>query len=137
MTSLAPLLQAFFTDRLMTQRQVSPNTIASYRDTFKLLLAHMQEQTGEAPSVLSISDLDTSTVTGFLTYVETVQGNGVRTRNARLAAIHSLFAYAALRHPEHGAVIQRVLAIPTARIQRNIVSWLEQGEADALLPACN
>ena len=137
MTSLAPLLQAFFTDRLMTQRQASPNTIASYRDTFKLLLAHIQDQTGKTPSVLAISDLDAGTITGFLTYLETVRGNSIRTRNARLAAIHSLFTYAALRHPEHAAVIQRVLAIPTARIQRNIVSWLEQGEADALLAACN
>ncbi|MBG0741703.1 tyrosine-type recombinase/integrase [Paeniglutamicibacter antarcticus] len=137
MTSLAPLLQAFFTDRLMTQRQASPNTIASYRDTFKLLLAYVQDQTGKTPSVLAISDLDAGTITGFLTYLETVRGNSIRTRNARLAAIHSLFTYAALRHPEHAAVIQRVLAIPTAKIQRNIVSWLEQGEADALLAACN
>lgn len=73
MTSLAPLLQAFFTDRLMTQRQASPNTIASYRDTFKLLLAHVQDQTGKAPSKLEISDLDSGTVTGFLTYLETVR----------------------------------------------------------------
>ena len=121
----------------MTQRQASPNTIASYRDTFKLLLAHVQDQTGKTPSVLAISDLDAGTITGFLTYLETVRGNSIRTRNARLAAIHSLFTYAALRHPEHAAGIQRVLAIPTARIQRNIVSWLEQGEADALLAACN
>lgn len=137
MTSFAPLLQSFFTDRLMTQRQASPNTIASYRDTFKLLLGHVREQTGKAPSGLAISDLDARTITGFLTYLETVRGNSVRTRNARLAAIHSLFTYAALRHPEHAAVIQRVLAIPTARIQRNIVSWIDQAEADALLAACN
>jgi integrase/recombinase XerD len=137
MTSLSPLLQAFFTDRLMTQREASPNTIAAYRDTFKLLLGHVQDQTGKAPSALEISDLDAGAVTGFLTYLETIRGNSVRTRNARLAAIHSLFAYAALRHPEHAAVIQRVLAIPTARTQRNIVSWLEQGEADAFLAACN
>lgn len=137
MTSFAPLLQSFFTDRLMTQRQASPNTIASYRDTFKLLLRHVQEQTGKTPSAMAISDLDAGAITGFLTYLETVRGNSVRTRNARLAAVHSLFAYAALRHPEQAAVIQRVLAIPTARIQRNIVSWLDREEADALLAACN
>ncbi|GAA1890532.1 tyrosine-type recombinase/integrase [Paeniglutamicibacter psychrophenolicus] len=137
MTSFAPLLQSFFTDRLMTQRQASPNTIASYRDTFKLLLGHVQEQTGKTPSAMAIGDLDAGTITGFLTHLETVRGNSVRTRNARLAAIHSLFAYAALRHPEQAAVIQRVLAIPTARIQRNIVSWLDRDEADALLAACN
>ena len=137
MTSLAPLLQAFFTDRLMTQRQASPNTIAAYRDTFKLLLGHAQDQTGKSPSVLEISDLDADAITGFLTHLETVRGNSVRTRNARLAAIHSLFNYAALRHPEHAAVIQRVLAIPTARARRNIVTWLDQAEADALLAACD
>lgn len=137
MTSLAPLLQAFFTDRLMSQRQASSNTIAAYRDTFKLLLGYVHDRTGTAPSRLEISDLDATQVTGFLTHLETVRGNSVRTRNARLAAIHSLFSYAALRHPEHAAVIQQVLAIPTVRIQRNIVSWLEQAEADAFLAACN
>src|SRR5665647_867316 len=137
MTSLAPLLQAFFTDRLMTQRQASGNTIAAYRDTFKLLLGYLHDQTGTAPSTLEISDLDAGAVTGFLTYLEDVRGNSVRTRNARLAAIHSLFNYAALRHPEHAAVIQRVLAIPTARFQRNIVAWLDPAEADAFLAACN
>src|SRR5690625_1409262 len=137
MTSLAPLLQSFFTDRLMDQRQASPNTIAAYRDTFKLLFSHIQDQTGKRPSDLAIRDSDVTTLRAFLTYLETVRKNSVRTRNARLAAIHSLFAYAALHRPEHAAVIQRVLAIPTARIQRNIVSWLDQKEADALLAACN
>lgn len=137
MTSLAPLLQSFFTDRLMTQRQASPNTIAAYRDTFKLLLSFVHDQTGKAPSALEISDLDADAVTGFLTHLQTVRGNSVRTRNARLAAIHSLFSYAALAHPEHAAVIQRVLAIPTARIQRNIVTWLDEAEADEFLAACD
>ncbi|MDN5896959.1 MAG: tyrosine-type recombinase/integrase, partial [Nocardioides sp.] len=137
MTSLAPLLQAFFTDRLMAQRQASSNTIAAYRDTFKLLLTYVHDRTGTTPSRLEISDLDATQITGFLTHLETDRGNSIRTRNARLAAIHSLFSYAALRHPEHAAVIQQVLAIPTVRIQRNTVSWLEQAEADAFLAACN
>jgi site-specific recombinase XerD len=137
MTSLAPLLQAFFTDRLMTQRQASSNTISAYRDTFKLLLGYVQNQTGRTPSALEISDLDAGIVAGFLTHLETARGNSARTRNARLAAIHSLFSYASLRHPEHAAVIQRVLAIPTARIRRNIVTWLVPAEADALLAACD
>lgn len=137
MTSLAPLLQAFFTDRLMTQRQASPNTIAAYRDTLTLVLGYVQNQTGKTPSALEISDLDADTITGFLTHLETVRGNSTRTRNARLAAIHSLFTFAALRHPEHAAVIQRVLAIPTARTRRNIVTYLDAAEADALLAACD
>ena len=137
MTSLAPLLQAFFTDRLMTQRRASANTIAAYRDTFKLLLGYINERTGKAPSSLEISDLDADVVTGFLTHLETVRHNSVRTRNARLAAIHSLFVFAALRHPEHAGTIQRVLAIPTARVQRKIVTWLDDTETTALLAACD
>lgn len=137
MTSLAPLLQAFFTGRLMTQRRASPNTIAAYRDTFKLLFGYIHERTGKAPSSLEISDLNADIVTGFLTHLETVRGNSVRTRNARLAAIHSLFAYAALRHPEHAGTIQRVLAIPTARVHRKIVTWLDDTETAALLAACD
>lgn len=137
MTSLAPLLQAFFTDRLMTQRRASPNTIASYRDTFTLLLGYVCAQTGTKPSALEISDLDADTITGFLHHLEKIRGNSVRTRNARLAAIHSMFRYAALSHHENAEVIQRVLAIPTARMQRNIVTWLDSAEADALLGACD
>lgn len=137
MSTLAPLLQAFFTDRLLTQRQASGNTIASYRDTFTLLLGYVCALKGKTPSLVEISDLDADTITGFLHYLEDVRGNSVRTRNARLAAIRSLFGYAALRHHEHAAVIQRVLAIPTARMQRNIVTWLDPAEADALLGACN
>jgi site-specific recombinase XerD len=137
MSSLSPLLQAFFTDRLMTQRRASPHTIAAYRDTFRLLLGYATAQTGTAPSALAISDLDAGCITGFLTHLQQVRGNSVRTRNARLAAIHSLFGYAALRHPEHAAVIQRVLAIPTARVERNLVTYLDHAEADALLAACD
>jgi integrase/recombinase XerD len=137
MTSLGPLLQAFFTDRLMTQCQASPHTIAAYRDTFKLLLGYVQERSGKAPQALQIGDLDAACIGDFLAYLEQVRGNSPRTRNARLAAIHSLFSYAALRHPENADTIQRVLAIPTARIQRNLVTWLTETETTALLDACD
>ncbi|MEB0002483.1 tyrosine-type recombinase/integrase [Cryobacterium sp. RTC2.1] len=137
MTSLAPLLQVFFTDRLLTQRQSSSNTIASYRDTITLLLGYVCARTGKGPSDIDIGDLDADTITGFLHHLEEVRGNSVRTRNTRLAAIHSLFAYAALRHHEHAEVIQRVLAIPAARQRRTVVTWLEPAEANALLKACN
>ncbi len=137
MTSLAPLLQGFFTDRLLTQRHASANTIASYRDTITLLLGYVCELKGVAPSAVEISDLDADMITGFLHHLEQVRGNSIRTRNLRLTAIHSLFGYAALRRHENAEVIQRVLAIPTARMQRNIVTWLDPTEADALLAACN
>jgi integrase/recombinase XerD len=137
MSDLSPLLQAFFTDRLMTQRQASPNTIAAYRDTFRLLLAYTAQQTGTAPSRLTIEDLDATRISGFLSYLETERGNSTRSRNARLAAIHSLFSYAALRHPEHALIIQRVLAIPCARHKRNLVSYLDDAETTAILAACD
>src|SRR5690349_19008194 len=105
MSTLAPTLQAFFTDRLARQRQASPHTIAAYRDAIKLLLTFAAQQTGKPPSRLDIADLDAPPICAFLNQLETGRGNSTRTRNARLAAIHSLFRYAALRHPEDAAVI--------------------------------
>ena len=137
MSAVAPLLQAFFTDRLIGQRGASRHTITGYRDTFRLLLAYAGTQTGKNPSMLDIADLDAPLIGAFLHHLEHERGNQVRTCNYRLAAIHSLFGYAALRHPEHAATIQRVLAIPTKRCQRNVVNWLSEDEVDALLAACD
>jgi integrase/recombinase XerD len=135
MTTLAPALQTFFTDRLIRQRQASSHTIAAYRDTFRLLLAFAEHRTGSPPSRLRIDDLDASLIGAFLDHLEHDRGNSVRTRNARLAAIHSLFRYAALRHPEHSQAIQRVLAIPPKRFDRTIVTHLTDPEVVALLAA--
>ena len=137
MTALAPTLQAFFTERLFAQRGASPNTVAAYRDTFRLLLAFAAERLGRPPSALDIADVDAPLIGAFLEHLERHRGNTVRTRNNRLAAIHSLFGYAALRHPEHAASIQRVLAIPTRRFERNLVSYLTDEEVNALLAACD
>jgi len=137
MSALAPTLQAFFTDRLIRQRQASPNTIAAYRDTLRLLLAFASTRTGTAPSRLDLAQLDASLIVGFLDYVEHERHNSVRTRNARLAAIHSLFRYAALQHPEGAASIQRVLAILPKRFDRALVTYLSDNEIDALLAAPN
>jgi len=136
-TALAPTLQAFFTERLFAQRGASPNTVAAYRDTFRLLLAFAAERLGRPPSALDIADVDAPLIGAFLEHLERHRGNTVRTRNNRLAAIHSLFGYAALRHPEHAASIQRVLAIPTRRFERNLVSYLTDEEVNALLAACD
>jgi integrase len=135
MTALAPILEAFFTDRLMTQRGASPHTIASYRDTFTLLLGDIHQQTGKLPAQLDLSDLDPATIGAFLQQLETTRGNSPATRNARLAAIRSLFRYASLRAPEHAALIGRVLAIQPKRTTTTIVSFLTRGELDALLAA--
>ncbi len=135
MSALAPVLQAFFTERLLDQRAASPHTVAAYRDTFRLLLAFAQNRSGKVPSELELQDLDAPLIAAFLEHLECERGNGVRTRNARLAAVHSLFGFAALRHPEHAALIQRVLAIPHKRFERALVSFLSRPEIDALLAA--
>jgi len=133
MTPLAPALEAFFTDRLICQQRVSPNTIASYRDTFRLLLGFAQQHTGTPPAKLELTQLDAPTVGAFLEHLETERGNSVRTRNVRLGAVRSFFNYCALRHPEHAALIARVLAIPPKRSQRRIVTFLNPQEVKALL----
>ena len=135
MTALAPTLQAFFTDRLIRQRQASPHTIAAYRDTLRLLLVFASARCGKEPSKLDIDDLDAPLVGAFLDHLERQRENGVRTRNARLAAIRSLFRYAALRHPQHAAVIERVLAVPPKQFDRKLVTFLTEAEAAALLAA--
>src|SRR5262249_20163813 len=101
MSPLAPTLQKFFTDRLLLQRQVSPATITSYRDTYRLLLGFIADSRKLAPSSVDFTDLDAPTIAAFLTHLETERHNSIRSRNARLAAIHSLFRFAALQHPEH------------------------------------
>lgn len=135
MSLLAPTLQAFFTDRLVRQRQASPHTIAAYRDTWRLLVAFAAARVHTAPSALTMADLDASLIAGFLDHVEHDRGNTARTRNARLAAIRALFRYAALKHPEHAALIARVLAIPPKRFERRLVTYLTDREVDALLAA--
>lgn len=135
MSALAPTLQAFFTERLIGQRRASPHTISAYRDTMRLLLGFAAERLDKEVSALEVDDLDAHLIGSFLDHLETERGNGVRTRNARLAAIRSLFRYAALRHPEHAAVIERVLAIPPKRFERRLVSFLDEAEVEALLKA--
>jgi site-specific recombinase XerD len=135
MSSLAPTMQAFFTERLARQRQASPRTVASYSDTFRLLVGFVQHQTGKAPSALDFEDLNAEVISAFLDYLEAERRNSPRTRNARLGAIRSLFRYAALCHPEHAALIQQVLAIPQKRFEKRIVSFLTPPEVDALIGA--
>ena len=137
MSSIAPTLQSFFTERLVSQRRVSSPTIASYRDSLRLLLAFAQQRTGKPPSALDWADLDTGLITAFLDHLETQRHNTTRTRNLRLTAIRSLFTYAALRHPEHAALIQQVLAIPAKRFSKRLVSFLTETEIKALLAACD
>jgi site-specific recombinase XerD len=135
MTLIAPTVQAFFTQRLLQQRHASAETVAAYRDAIRLLLAFSCRQTGKQPSRLDIDDLDAPHIAAFLDDLQHGRENIVSTRNARLAAIRSLFRFAALRHPEHAATIQRVLAIPMKKTDRPVVTHLDQEEIDALLAA--
>jgi integrase/recombinase XerD len=131
------LLEAFFMDRLVRQRQVSPHTLASYRDTFRLLLQYAQRQLGRAPSAVTLPDLDTPFLGAFLDHLEQERDNSARSRNVRLAAIHSFFRYVALHTPEHSALAQRALAMPNKRYPRRPIDFLTPAEVAALLAAPN
>jgi len=133
MTLLAPLLETFFTDRLRRQKSASPNTVAAYRDAFRLLLQFAQDRLSTTASNLTLRDLDAPLIGAFLEHLETSRRNGARTRNARLAALRSFFRFLAPREPAHAAVIQRVLAIPQKRCDRRVVNFLTRPEVDALL----
>lgn len=133
--SLSTLLQSFFTDRLMNQRQASPHTIASYRDTFRLLLGFAQKQLKKSPSQLILDDLDSPFIGAFLDHIQNQHHNAVRTRNLRLTAIRSFFQYAAFQEPSRSAHIQRVLAIPAKLQDRASIDFLTYPEIQALLAA--
>ena len=135
MSALAPTLQAFFADRLIQQRHASPHTVAAYRDAWRMLIRFAAAHLAKAPSQLELGDLDAPLIGRFLAHLEHDHANTVRTRNARLSAIHALFRYAALEHPEQAAVIARVLTIPPKRGPRQLVTFLSDLEVDALLAA--
>ena len=135
MTAIAASVQGFFTQRLVHQRRASPHTIAAYRDTLRLLLVFTAARAGKPVTDLDIADLDAPTIAAFLDHLERQRGNSLRTRNARLAAVHSLFSYLALHHPEHAESVARVLAIPTKRCDHTIIAFLNPDEVDALLAA--
>lgn len=135
LTSLAPLLERFFMRRLMQERRVSPHTIGSYRDSFRLFLKFTQQRLHKPPCTLVFEDIDAPLVSAFLDHLEKERGVNVRSRNLRLTAIHSFFRYAAFELPTHSAQIQRVLAIPSKRFTRTLVRFLTRAEVDALLAA--
>lgn len=134
---LAALLETFFTDRLIGQRQVSPHTVASYRDSFRLLLEYAQRSLQKPPSSLNLNDLNAPFIVGFLDQLEKGRENGARTRNLRLTAIHSFFRYMAFQQPDRSSLIQRVLAIPSKRFSRRLIAFLSGPEIRALLSAPN
>lgn len=133
--SFQSLLQGFFTERLLRQRHASSHTIAGYRDTFRLLLRFAAGQLGTAPSALKTEDFKPAFIGTFLEHLEQTRGNSSRTRNARLAAIHSFFRYVALAEPAHALLCQQVLAMPSKRYQRKPIAFLERPEITALLAA--
>jgi site-specific recombinase XerD len=134
-TSFAPLLERFFMQRLMQQRQVSPHTIISYRDTFRQFLRFAEPHLHKPPSSMDLNEIDAPLVVAFLDDLEKHHGVSIRSRNLRLTAIHSFFRFAALEAPEHSAQIQRVLSIPSKRFTRTLINFLTRPEVDALLAA--
>lgn len=136
-STLPALLQRFFTDRLCTQMEASPNTIAGYRDTFRLFLRFASKQRHTPPTRLRIEELNADLVTDFLTHVETERRNGARSRNTRLAAIRSFFRFVAMNEPVHLLHCQQILAIPSKRHVRRAVTFLEREEIAALIAAPN
>jgi site-specific recombinase XerD len=133
--SLASLLERFFTQRLMQQRQASPHTISSYRDTFRQFLKFIEQRLHKPPSRLRFEEIDAPLIVAFLDDLEKHKGISVRSRNLRLTAIHSFFRYAAFEAPAHSAQIQRALAIPSKRFARTLVPFLARPEVEALLAA--
>ena len=133
--SLAALLQAFFTDRLLQQREASPHTIAAYRDSFRVLLGYAQSELGKEPSNLALEDLDVHFISRFLQHLEQERHNSPRTRNVRLAAVHSFFRYVSFCEPQYALLCQQVLAIPSKRYDRKPIEYLTRDEIDALVGA--
>jgi len=135
--SFPSLLQSFFTDRLLRQRQASPHTVAAYRDCFRLLLQFAKERLDKMPSQLRTEDLDAPFITLFLDHLEGARKNSARTRNVRLGAIHSFFRYVATEEPAHALDCQRILAVPNKRHEQRPIDFLNREEIDALLAAPN
>ncbi len=138
MSSLSPptfpvLLQNFFADFLVTQREISPHTIASYRDTFRLLLKYLHKNTGRSPVTFHLVDLQVSRLLDFLNHLEEKRHNTVRSRNLRLAAIKAFFRYAVSRNPEALAIAEQVLAIPAKRVEKPMLDFLSREETEAIL----
>ena len=134
-TSLSSLLERFFTDRLMRQRQVSPHTISSYRDTFRLLLLFAKQRLHKAPMRLTLEEIDAPLIVSFLDDLEITRKISARSRNLRLTAVHSFFHYLAYEEPAYASQIQRVLAIPSKRYAKALVTFLDRSEINALLAA--
>ncbi len=130
---LGPLLQAFFAEHLLTHKEASPQTVAAYRDGFRLLLLFLRETTGTEPTALRLTDLDAPRILAFLDHLETRRRNAARSRNARLAALRSFFRFVTMREPGTLALASRVLAIPVKRCERPLVGYLTRPEVDALL----
>jgi integrase/recombinase XerD len=133
--TLASLVQCFFTERLIRQQRASPDTVASYRDMFRLLLRFAQDRLGKAPATLALDDLDAAFVSAFLDHVGQHRRNSPRTRNVRLAAIHAFCRYVAISEPAHLDRCRRILAIPVKRHERRPIAYLTGAEIDAVIAA--
>ncbi|GAB6156806.1 hypothetical protein JCM39194_00060 [Desulfotomaculum varum] len=135
--SFQSMLQKFFLERLMNQMNASPDTIKAYRDTFRIFLRYMNEEKHCAPSQLTLEMINAENVLDFLQYIETVRNNSTKTRNHRLAAIHSFMNYVSFQAPEYLSVIQRVMSIPFKKTETRQVEYLVDEEVDAIMQGCD
>ena len=134
-TDFAALLQRFFVERLIQQRNASPRTVESYRDSFRLLLSFAQQTLHKPPATLALEDLNPVLISGFLDHLEAARGNSIRSRNARLAAIHAFYRFVSLQHPQALRLAQQVLAIPLKRFEKPLLGFLSPEEMKAVLAA--
>lgn len=136
-SDLQGLIQSFFLKRLMNQKQASPCTIASYRDTFRIFLKYMRDEKCVAPSCLTIAMLEAPVIVDFLNYLQKNRGNSAKTINQRLAAIHSFFDYVSYEQPEYIAAAKRVLGVPFRNTEKRVVNYFTEDDMASLLSSCN
>ena len=135
--SFQSLLQCFFLERLMKQKNASACTISSYRDTFRIFLRYMKLEKQCAPSQITLEMVNAETIISFLNYIETVRNNSIKTRNNRLAAIHSFLKYVSFQAPEYISIIQRVMNIPFKKTETKNINYLVKEEMDSILNSCD
>ena len=134
---LPPLVQTFFTGRLINQLGASPNTVASYRDTFRLLLDFASNETGRCPTDLMVEDIDAGLLGRFLDHLESARNNSARSRNARLTAMRSFFSHVSHCEPALLDQCRQVLALPSKRFEQRMIEYLDETQTGALLAAPN
>lgn len=131
----ASLVERFFLDRLMSQKNASPRTVESYRDTFRMIFRYAQKQLHKSPVLFTLNDFNAKLILGFLRHLEKDRHNSIRSRNARLAALHSFSRYVSIECPPAIHLAQQILDIPMKQFDKPLLVFLSRDEITALLTA--